>query len=78
MGHNGVLRARRDVENEIRGLTLVDWLRETAEEEADAPALSDHSDDGWTTVTWRDYRQSVLELASAYIDTGVLPGDVVA
>ncbi|GAA3726220.1 long-chain acyl-CoA synthetase [Spinactinospora alkalitolerans] len=82
MGHSEVLRARTEVEAEIRGRTLVDWFRDAARQDADAPALSDRisdtSGDHWKTLTWGEYRQTALELAAAYIEAGVRHGDVVA
>ncbi|MBB4931437.1 long-chain acyl-CoA synthetase [Lipingzhangella halophila] len=78
MVNDDVLRQRRDVEDEISGRTVVDMLRETAREEGGAPALSDRTDDGWSTLTWAEYRQRVVELAAAYIGIGVRPGETVA
>ncbi|WP_344106739.1 AMP-dependent synthetase/ligase [Nocardiopsis rhodophaea] len=78
MEQTDVLRARKSVEAEIEGLTLVDLLHRTATEHGGLPALSDRVGDEWTTLTWAEYRQSALELAAAYTDTGVEPGDVVA
>ncbi|RNL86762.1 AMP-dependent synthetase/ligase [Halostreptopolyspora alba] len=77
-GEDEVIRERDEIENEIRGLTVVDIFRETATESPDAPALSDRRDDGWSTLTWAEYRRRVYELAAAYIDAGVRPGEVVA
>ncbi|ASU83646.1 long-chain fatty acid--CoA ligase [Nocardiopsis gilva YIM 90087] len=78
MEQTDVLRARQSVEAEIEGLTLVDLLHRTATEHGGLPALSDRVGDGWTTLTWSEYRQAARELAAAYLHTGVDPGDVVA
>ncbi|WP_017541708.1 AMP-dependent synthetase/ligase [Nocardiopsis halophila] len=72
------LRERAEVEAEIKGRTLVDWLRHTAEEEGEAPALSDRVGDGWRTLTWAQYRNAALEAAAAFIGAGIGPGEVVA
>lgn len=72
------LRERAAVEAEIEGRTLVDWLRTTAEEDGDAPALSDRVGDGWRTLTWAQYRGAALEAASAFAGAGIRPGEVVA
>ncbi|QBI54085.1 AMP-dependent synthetase/ligase [Streptomonospora litoralis] len=81
-GTSGVLRARQDVENEIEGRTLVDWLRQAAEEHGHLPALSQRAPEGtgaeWTTLTWAEYRRAALETAAALIAHGLRPTDVVA
>lgn len=77
-GEDEAIRRRGEIEDEIRGLTVVDIFRETAEESPDAPALSDRRDGRWSTLTWAEYRQRTYELAAAYIDAGVRPGEVVA
>ncbi|MUL44268.1 long-chain fatty acid--CoA ligase [Streptomonospora sp. PA3] len=79
---SGVLRARREVDAEIDGLTLVDWLRQAAEDHGDLPALSQRAPEGagdeWSTLTWAQYRQAALETAAALIEYGLRPGEVVA
>ncbi len=82
MQQDEVRQKRQGVEEEISGLTLVDWFRRAAEEDGDMPALSDRVPDdaggGWSTRTWAEYRTAVLELAAAFIGAGVGHGDVAA
>ncbi|MBX9390501.1 AMP-dependent synthetase/ligase [Streptomonospora nanhaiensis] len=82
MDPSETLRVRRDVEDEISGLTLVDWLRDTAERHGDMPALSwrpsGTADGEWATLTWAEYRLAVLEAAAAFVVHGLAPGEVVA
>ncbi|GAA4919679.1 AMP-dependent synthetase/ligase [Streptomonospora salina] len=85
-----VLGERRDVDAEIAGLTLVDWLRQAAEEHGDRPALSrrgacegaDETEEGaeaeGITLTWAQYRRAALETAAGLAECGLLPGEVVA
>ncbi len=35
-------------------------------------------EDGWRTLTWRELRETALDLACAFVDLGVQPGDRVA
>ncbi|GAB3213229.1 AMP-dependent synthetase/ligase [Marinactinospora thermotolerans] len=78
MGTTDVLRARAEVEAEIKDKTLIDWFRDAADDSGEAPALSDRVGDTWRTLTWRQYRSAVLKTAAAYVEIGVAPGDVVA
>ena len=60
-----VLRQRAEIEESIRGRTVCDQLRETAERFADDPALSQAAPDGpdpagWPTLTWAQARQQAL------------------
>ncbi|PSL00207.1 long-chain acyl-CoA synthetase [Murinocardiopsis flavida] len=76
-------KSRQEVDAEIDGMTLVDWLRDTAQRDPDAPALSEWTgattaDGQWQTTTWGAYRQTALDLAAAFIDAGAAPGDIVA
>lgn len=83
MDRSATEQARREVNAEIDGKTLVDWFRDTAQSDPDTPALSDWTgttaaDGRWETTTWAGYRQAALELAAAFIDAGAGFGDVVA
>ncbi len=73
-----VLRQRAEIEESIRGRTICDQLRLTAEQSADQPALSDGSQGGWQTITWAQARQQVLELAAGFAALGLAPGERVA
>jgi long-chain acyl-CoA synthetase len=69
---------RATIERELAGLTFCDRLRETAEQNPDAPAFSDWRDSQWQTLTWGEFRQRVLELAAGLVALGLEPGDGVA
>jgi long-subunit acyl-CoA synthetase (AMP-forming) len=73
-----VLRQRAELEETIRGETVCDALRRTAAELAGDAALSDHTEDGWQTLTWAQTRQQALELAAGFIALGLAPGERVA
>jgi long-chain acyl-CoA synthetase len=80
-----VLRQRAEIEESIRGRTICDQLRETAEQFPDDPALSQASPDsdgsgpaGWATLSWAQARQQALELAAGFIALGLAPGEHVA
>ena len=82
-----VLEARRDIEEQIAGQTLVDALARTVDELGDAPAYSDkvgilepgapHAP-GWRTLSWREVREQALDAAAGLLAVGVGPGDTVA
>jgi long-chain acyl-CoA synthetase len=53
----------------------------TVEVQGDAPAYSDKvgiDGAGWRTLSWRELRETALDLACALVDLGVQPGDRVA
>src|SRR3978361_1236511 len=56
-------------------------LAATVEVQGDAPAYSDKvgiDGSGWRTLSWRELRETALDLACALVDLGVQPGDRVA
>ncbi len=73
-----VLQQRAEIEESIRGKTICDQLRLTAEQSADEPAMSDGSQADWQTITWAQARQQVLELAAGFAALGLIPGERVA
>ncbi len=74
-----VLANRQAIEDAIAGRTLVDALQDTADRLTDSPAYSDKiGGDGWRTLTWRDLRETALDVAAALVEIGVAPGDTVA
>jgi long-chain acyl-CoA synthetase len=74
------LQQRAEIEREIDGRTICDLLRATAENSADAPALSNRSADGtgWETLTWEQTQQQALELAAGFAALGLARGERVA
>ncbi len=83
-----VLRERAAIEESIRGGTVCDQLRRTAEQFPDYPALSQAFAEpasggggtlaGGQTLTWAQARQQALELAAGFIALGLAPGERVA
>ena len=83
-----VLRERAEIEESIRGGTVCDQLRRTAEKFPDYPALSQAFAEpasggggglpGGQTLTWAQARQQALELAAGFIALGLGPGERVA
>ena len=75
-----VLTTRQEIEQEVDGRSVAHALAETAEREGDRPAYSDRIGvhEGWRTLTWREVRETGLDVAAALVDLGVHPGDRVA
>ncbi|MEQ4717172.1 AMP-dependent synthetase/ligase [Nonomuraea sp. B19D2] len=73
-----VLEVRAEIEGEIAGRTVCGQLRHAAEQHPDAPAYSDPEGDGWTTLTYAQARQRVLEIAAGFAALGLRPGESVA
>jgi len=74
----GVLEERAAIEREIAGRTVCDQLKEAAESNPDAPAYSDPVEEGWSTLTYSQARQRVLEIAAGFAALGLEPGEAVA
>jgi long-chain acyl-CoA synthetase len=75
-----ILGRRAGIEQEIAGRTVCDLLRAAAENEGDAPALSNRAADGtgWETLTWEQTQQQALELAAGFAALGLAKGERVA
>ncbi|MFF4618582.1 AMP-dependent synthetase/ligase [Nonomuraea jabiensis] len=73
-----VLEVRAEIERQIAGRTVCEQLRHAAEQHPDAPAYSDPDGDGWTTLTYAQARQRVLEIAAGFAALGLEPGESVA
>lgn len=72
---------RDEILGNIAGKSIASCFAETAEREGDNPAYSDKigiEGPGWRTLSWRELREAGLDLAAAFIDLGVQPGDRVA
>jgi long-chain acyl-CoA synthetase len=70
---------RAEMQAQWAGQTICDALARTAGQYPDRPAYSDRDGSGpWQTLSWRETRQTVLQLAAALIDLGLQPGDKVA
>ena len=73
-----VVQQRAEIEGEIAGRTLCDELRQVAEAAGEAPAYSDEAGDGWSSLTWAQVRERVLEVAAGFAALGLAPGERVA
>jgi long-chain acyl-CoA synthetase len=78
MSEDRVEAERRQIEQEVKGRTLCDLLAEHAAGHGDAPAMSWKRDGAWQTLSWREYRERVAEVAMGLAGLGVGKGDFVA
>jgi long-chain acyl-CoA synthetase len=78
MSNDAVVVERERIEREVGGRTLCDLLAEHAAGHGDAPAMSWRRDGAWQTLSWRDYRERVAEVAMGLAGLGVGRGDFVA
>jgi len=73
-----ILLQRAAFEQAVAGRTLCDQLLATAESWGDLPAYSDTDGGPWQTITWRQTREQVLQLAAGFAALGLQPGERVA
>ncbi|MGW5683321.1 AMP-dependent synthetase/ligase [Nonomuraea sp. NPDC003754] len=73
-----VLEVQAEILREIAGRTVCEQLRQIAERYPDSPAYSDPVEGGWSTLTYGQARQRVLEIAAGFLELGMEPGDAVA
>ncbi|MFE3453561.1 AMP-dependent synthetase/ligase [Nonomuraea sp. NPDC059194] len=73
-----VLEVQAEILREIAGRTVCEQLQQIAERYPDSPAYSDPVDGGWSTLTYGQARQRVLEIAAGFVALGLEPGEAVA
>ncbi|MER6949017.1 AMP-dependent synthetase/ligase [Nonomuraea sp. NPDC000554] len=73
-----VLEVRAEISGLIAGRTVCEQLRWLAEQHPGSPAYSDPVPGGWTTLTYGEARQRVLEIAAGFAALGLSPGEPVA
>ena len=74
-----LIEQRIALQREWDGQTFCDVLASTAAQYGDMPAYSDRDAGGpWQTITWAQTRELALQLAAAFADLGLQPGDKVA
>jgi long-chain acyl-CoA synthetase len=78
MVDDAVVAQRAQIEQQIAGRTLCDLLEDNADRHGQAPAASWHDGATWHTLSWRQYRQRVMEIAAGLASLGVDHGDFVA
>ncbi len=70
-----VAAERAELLNEIEGRTLLTELASMAERLGDQPALKWKAGDAWHSLSWREYREAVLDMAAGLRTLGFQPGD---
>jgi len=76
-----VLTAREEIEGLIKGRSVAHAFADTVAEQGDNPAFSDKigiEGPGWRTLSWQEVREQGLDLAAAFVELGVQPGDRIA
>jgi long-chain acyl-CoA synthetase len=78
-----VIADRHEIDAAIAGRTVPHAFAETVAAQGDNPAYSDKiglepGAKGWRTLSWRELRETSLDVAAALVDLGVQPGDRVA
>src|SRR6266540_3398194 len=61
MADDAILAQRAQIEQEIAGRTVCDLLQDNADRHGEAPAACWRDGGTWHTLSWREYRQRVLE-----------------
>jgi long-chain acyl-CoA synthetase len=69
---------RAAIDAEIEGMTLGHVLERNARNHGDTLALAWKDGTGWASMTWREYRERVAELAVGLSSIGFGPGDFAA
>jgi long-chain acyl-CoA synthetase len=70
---------REALQQQWAGQTLCDALAAAAERYGNMPAYSDRDAPGaWQTISWAEARELALQLAAAFTELGLQPGDKVA
>ncbi|HWL50091.1 MAG TPA: AMP-binding protein, partial [Acidimicrobiia bacterium] len=77
MSQEAVLAERAEIDAEVEGKTIVDYLDRNAERHGDQPAIH-YKDGDWKTLTWGEYRRAVHDAAAGFQDLGVGDGEFVA
>jgi long-chain acyl-CoA synthetase len=70
-----VAAERAEMLGAIEGKTLLTLLSDMAEKLGDQPALKWKEGDGWRSLSWRQYREAVLDAAAGLRSLGFKPGD---
>jgi long-chain acyl-CoA synthetase len=78
MSDSAVTEARVEIEATLAP-NIAAALAATVEADGDAPAYSDkQGGQEWRTLSWREVRETAIDLACAFVDLDVQPGDRVA
>jgi long-subunit acyl-CoA synthetase (AMP-forming) len=58
--------------------TVIEALEQAARGRGDRPAAAARTAAGWTTISWRDYRDLVFRAAAGFVKLGAVPGTGIA
>ncbi len=76
MSNRDIQAERRQIEQAVDGLTLIDVLNRTAEQHGQRSAARWQSSDGeWKSLTWEQMRQTAHQVAAGLQTLGVSGGD---
>ena len=78
MTNEAVLADRAAIDAEVEGKTIVDYFNRNAERSGDQPAVHFKDNGEWNFLTWRQYRQTVHDVAAGLQSLGVGEGEFVA
>ena len=70
----GIERERREIDQAVGDLTIVDLLDRNALHHGHLPALEWMTRDGLQTITWAAYRERVTEVAAGFLALGIEGG----
>ena len=70
----GIERERREIDEAVGDLTLVDLLDRNALQYGNLPALQWSTDEGLRTINWATYRERVREVAAGLLALGIEGG----
>lgn len=70
----GIERERREIDEAVGSLTLVDLLNRNALRYGNLPALQWSTEQGLQTISWRSYRERVQEVAAGLLALGIEGG----
>jgi long-subunit acyl-CoA synthetase (AMP-forming) len=54
--------------------TVIETLERAAEIRGEKPAAARRTENGWETISWRDYRDLVFRAAAGFVKLGAVPG----
>ncbi len=78
MSNEAVLADRAAIDAEVEGKTIVDYFNRNAERSGDQPAVHFKDNGEWTFLSWKQYRQTVHDVAAGLQSLGVGEGEFVA
>lgn len=71
MNQEAVLAERAEIDAAVEGKTIVDYLNRNAERNGDQPAVHFKEDGEWTSLSWKQYRQTIHQVAAGLQSLGV-------